>query len=513
MHSSSQRGLDDRKYGQLCQSLLDLELAAENIFTTITNRVSLEHHRLEALKGRIQVVQTQVNFITGTNRAITVFSSSKYPAIPTAEQDFIPLFGGKVGESYSEFPSSMISLSSGQSQNGGEGTSELYRFFTETSCESWLDVPEQKGIGSLPPNLRSVVDALLFNTVELPYFKYQIIDNLLVSEKLSVQERALEPIILPPPPQSVLDCSAVRSAGSEDFGFRPVLGQVPSFTLPSVLPDLPMIAEISWSGLNFGIESLPSIAPSALPKDAACNASPIFMKYELHTPRRPNQHAATSRRIESLQTPSQPSLLSQPQRQQSPQPQPQPQPQPPPPPPLPTPPAVPPAPPLPIFPVNTVGSVRESKIFSASEQFSSVESSSFESFTRIDSQRAALLASIRNPNVTLRKVEEKSEVVQPLKGLGDFTNEASTSRQKQPGNLLSEMATALKMRRLSMQGAAQSKEQDNMKLNEKFRTLDDTSSPSRSSGNFTLPASLQAVDMHPYVAKSDESDSEDEWDD
>lgn len=506
MHSSSQRGLDDRKYGQLCQSLLDLELAAENIFTTITNRVSLEHHRLEALKGRIQVVQTQVNFITGTSRAITVFSSSKYPAIPAAQQDFIPLFGGKVGETYSEFPSSMISLSSGQSQNGGEGTSELYRFFTETSCESWLDVPEQKGIGSSPTNLRSIVDALLFNTTELPYFKYQIIDNLLGSEKLSVQEQTSEPIILSPPPQSVLDCSAVRSAGSEDFGFRPVLGQVPSFTLPPVLPDLPMVAEINWSGLNFGIESLPSIAPSALPKDAACNASPIFMKDEPHTPRSPNQHTATSRRIESLQTPSQPSLLSQQQPQSL---QPQPQPQPPPPPPLPTPPAVPPAPPLPTFPVNRVGSVRESKIFSASEQFSSVESSSFESFPPIDSQRAALLASIRNPNVSLRKVEEKSEVVQPLKGLGDFTNEASTSRQKQPGNLLSEMATALKMRRLSMQGAAQSKEQGSMKLSEKFRTLDDTSSPSRSSGNFTLTA----ADMHPYVAKSDESGSEDEWDD
>lgn len=62
------------------------------------------------------LIQNQIRSITGTSRAITVFSSSKYPGIPASQQDFVPLFGGRVGELYSEFPLSTIFLSSGQSQ-------------------------------------------------------------------------------------------------------------------------------------------------------------------------------------------------------------------------------------------------------------------------------------------------------------------------------------------------------------------------------------------------------------
>lgn len=38
------------------------------------------------------------------------------------------------------------------------------------------------------------------------------------------------------------------SLGVEEYGFRPTLGEVPSFRLPSTLPNLPMVADISWSG-------------------------------------------------------------------------------------------------------------------------------------------------------------------------------------------------------------------------------------------------------------------------
>eukprot|EP00250_Pteridium_aquilinum_P019635 c24504_g1_i2 orf=271-1809(+) len=512
MHGGSQRGLNDRKYGQLCQSLLDLELAAENIFNTITNRVSLEHQRLENVKGRIQNVQTQIGSITGTSRAITVFSSPKYPTIPASQQDFIPLFGGRVGEYYAEFPLSTISLSSGQSQNGGDGTFELYSFFAETSCESWLSVSKQKGIGSLPTSLKSIVDAFLFNTAELPYSKYQIVDNLLSSENLPVQDQTSERTILPPPPQSILDCSAVRSAGSEDFGFRPVLGQVPSFTLPPVLPDLPNVAEINWSGLDSGLESLPSIAPSALPKHSARSPPPIFLKDESHTPRSSFQHTATPRRTESLQIPSQAESLSQAQAQAQ-------CPSPPllcvPPAQSLTPPPIPPPPPLPSLPMRMTGFGQDLKSFSNFEQSSSAESSHAESFPLIDSQRAALLASIRNPNITLRKigeVEEKTEALQPSKESG---NEVSNFSQRQPGILLSEMATALKLRRLSMQGAAHSKEQGGMKSVGMFLTLNDTaiSSPSQSSSNISSKITLPIANLPPHSTKSDESDTEDEWDD
>lgn len=522
MHSGSQKGLHDRKYGQLCQSLLDLELAAENIFNTVTNRVNLEHQRLQSVKGRIGKVQNQIRSITGTSRAITVFSSSKYPGIPASQQDFVPLFGGRVGESYSEFPLSTIFLSSGQSQNGGDGTFELYRFFAETSCESWLSAPKQKGIGSLPTNLNSIVDAFLFNTTQQPYSKYQIFDNLMSSENFPLQGQSSESTILPPPPQSILDCTN-KNSGLEDFGFRPVLGQVPSFTLPPVLPDLPNVAEINWSGLDSGIESLSSIAPSALPKYSVHNPSAIFSKDEPYAlrnlfSREKNskqhdsfQHTATSRRMQTPQMLFQAELLSPTRQQQPSQPllsSPS----------VLSPPQIPPVPPLPSLPINMAGSGREAQSFSTSEQFSSVESSHLESFPPIDSQRVALLASIRNPNITLRKtgdIEEKNEALQSSKDAGNSTSEGNNSSQRQPGNLLSEMATALKLRRLSMQGAAHSKEQGGIRSSGMFHTVNATavSSPSKSSSNISSKVALPAANVHPHVTKSDESDTEDEWDD
>lgn len=39
-------------------------------------------------------------------------------------------------------------------------------------------------------------------------------------------------------------------SGGDEYGFRPTLGEVPSFSLPSTLPNLPMVAEISWSGTS-----------------------------------------------------------------------------------------------------------------------------------------------------------------------------------------------------------------------------------------------------------------------
>lgn len=495
MQGSSQRGLHARNYGQLCQSLLDMELASETIFNTITSRVNLEHGRLKVLKDRVQSVQNQVDSLKGTSRATTVFSSSKYPVISAEVQDFTPLFGGKIAGTSSEFPLSTILLSSGQCQGGGEGTYELFRFFSETNCESRSNVRGQKGIGSLPTNVNYIADALLFNTAELPYLKYRHIDNLIGSEKLLVREPTTEMITLAPAPQSVQDCSDVRRSSSEDFGFRPVLGKVPSFTLPSTLPDLPMVAEISWSGSKTGLEQLLYIAPSASPKNGPKDIQ-TYTKDGPRTPISPNQDVTALKIEETMQmsslTPSTPLLPIQP--------------------------PVPPPPPLPALPALAAGSGSGSWVDNSkpSEKSSTGQSYYSPSLPPIDSQRAALMTSIRDPSITLRKtneIEPKRELPHILQDARNFADEGGPSRQKQPVSLLAEMATSLKMRRLSMTGAAHDKEQATTKLVERLGVSDDagTSSPSGSSGKFTFPiANLRA-----YIAKKNEdvSDSDEEWDD
>lgn len=502
MQGGSQRGLHARKYGQLCQSLLDLDLAAESIFNAIISRVNLEHDRLKVLKNRIQSVQSQVDAITGTSQATIVFSSSKYPVKPAEAHDFIPLFGGKIAGTYGDFPLTTILLSTGQCQSGAEGTYELFRFFAETSFESWSNVPKQKGIGSMPTNVKSVADVLLFNSSELPYLNYKFIDNLVASEKLSVQEPTTEPIILPPAPQSVQDYNATKSLGSEDFGFRPILGQVPSFKLPSTLPDLPMVAEISWSGSNIGLEHLPSIAPSAHPKGGPKNSAKTSIG-EARTPTS-TEHPVSALKKEKLQTSL--TTLTLPTSQL-----------PPPPPPLPTQVPVPSSPPLPTLSVPVFGSGNQSEILKVSHQLVPGKPDTFQFSPPIDPQRAALLASIRDPNITLRKTgqaEHKRELSEPLEAQRDSVHEATLPRQRQPVNILAEMATTLKMRRLSMQGAAHDKEQVAAKSGEQFGVPDDpgTSSPSSSSSKFTLPA---IANLHAYMSKRDEevSDNDEEWDD
>lgn len=59
------------------------------------------------------------------------------------------------------------------------------------------------------------------------------------------------------------DCYA--QMGLEGYGFKPTLGPVPTFNLPSILPNLPMVADdINWSGAVGGASAQEgeSIAPS-----------------------------------------------------------------------------------------------------------------------------------------------------------------------------------------------------------------------------------------------------------
>eukprot|EP00249_Psilotum_nudum_P018552 c26860_g1_i2 orf=193-1506(+) len=255
----SRSRLKAHRYGQLCQSLLDLQESAEIIFDAISSRVSLEHHRLNVLKSRIQSAQAKVDAISGTKKATTIFSSSRYPFIPPEAQDFTSLYGGQTAGVSWDFPIATISLISGQCQNAVESTVELFQFFSETSHESLPSVHNQKGLKGLPSNVKSISDIVLFNSTELPCLKHINVDRLAETDQSSTKEPAKAHISLPDPPESVFEGGYMARLGSGDFGFRPVLRQVPSFSFPYVLPDLPMVAEINWSA-----DELPSIAPSAI---------------------------------------------------------------------------------------------------------------------------------------------------------------------------------------------------------------------------------------------------------
>ncbi|KAG0609403.1 hypothetical protein M758_8G181100 [Ceratodon purpureus] len=251
------RGKSD---AQLCQSLLDLYDVADTVFNTILNRVKSEQEKLNNLTARITEREAQVAAIAGTKEAITLFSSAKYLQVPTEQADFVPLFGGK----QSEFPIATVSIDAGQHQDGEGGTLELFRFFSETNHEYWpRETQSAEGLGRFPEDTKSVADAMLFNSLELPYHLYRVVDNLAGADVVVGEE---EPKHKPPPlaapPQSVLAGDTLSTSGIQEYGFRPMLGEVPSFVLPSTLPNLPMVADISWNGSSRRSHSIPLIAPS-----------------------------------------------------------------------------------------------------------------------------------------------------------------------------------------------------------------------------------------------------------
>lgn len=61
-------------------------------------------------------------------------------------------------------------------------------------------------------------------------------------------------------PQTLIDGDMLPIFAGIDIGFKPKMGEVPMFALPSMLPDLPGVADINWS-----MDVKQSIAPSAAP--------------------------------------------------------------------------------------------------------------------------------------------------------------------------------------------------------------------------------------------------------
>lgn len=117
-------------YGQLCKALLGLQDTADKIFDTLSHRVGAEHERLKGLSSRIHTAKAKVDAISGSKRAITIKSSSRYPSMPSDVEDFHPLFGGKFGGVRTDFPVATLLLNGGLSRESSEdGTLELFRFF------------------------------------------------------------------------------------------------------------------------------------------------------------------------------------------------------------------------------------------------------------------------------------------------------------------------------------------------------------------------------------------------
>jgi len=242
----------DESLYQLFDTLESLENIVEEVFGRIKSRVAHETSRIEAISSRIDVAKAKVGRIAGSTKAITVHSSARYPA-PKALDDFIPLYADvpRTGPKHpkhrlAEAPQMpIVSLKDPLAEDS---------FLPEDSRRAPKSEDVREGLGRLPTEMESISSLLLFNTQENPYKKYVSLDNLAGKEVVTPGQ---DKESLPDAPKTLNEGDQLPQVGLVEYGYKPVLGDVPEFNLPSVIPDLPMVADISWNSVD-----LPAIAPS-----------------------------------------------------------------------------------------------------------------------------------------------------------------------------------------------------------------------------------------------------------
>eukprot|EP00850_Spirogloea_muscicola_P004445 SM000019S04989 [mRNA] locus=s19:341211:345866:- [translate_table: standard] len=251
-------------YDRLCGSLLALRDAATAIFDALGERVDEEQQRLQGLSSRIRAVQASIDNIEGSQKALTIFSPSKYPVVDPVDVDYVSVFRNRAGSKIStaERLSGIVDAPEEQEPRGAEEAMELFRFFSETAQEPLITTSEPNdGLGDIPQDTDAATSLLLFNTTEIVYGRnYRHIDNLTMPLKDAKEESQMEDDT---GFSSILTRESELGEVPEDFGFRPVLGPVPEISLPPSLPNLPMIADLNWGGRSL-LPELPPIAPSAV---------------------------------------------------------------------------------------------------------------------------------------------------------------------------------------------------------------------------------------------------------
>nr|XP_002124160.1 WASH complex subunit 1 [Ciona intestinalis] len=258
---------------QYADALAHLENVSEDIFKRVTNRVKENRDYLQKLQQRISTAEAKIEQIKGTNRAIQVFSSSKYPA-PEELQSYQSLFYDiecsllQVTRKYRKIKSQFKNFSESEINE----KKQFYQVPQPKLRSSSVD--DAEGLGGMPKDCKSISSLLLFNTSENPYKKYSIFDPLGVTSKTRTDLEEEKEDGLADAPASIANREEMERHLVENYLYIPDLGDVPEIDVPMDLPDLPGVADLSFtSDLKEGIA--PSLANIGnLPDLPGLNATP-----------------------------------------------------------------------------------------------------------------------------------------------------------------------------------------------------------------------------------------------
>eukprot|EP00968_Pinguiococcus_pyrenoidosus_P015168 scaffold1396_cov252-Pinguiococcus_pyrenoidosus.AAC.31 len=272
----------DLVFQDAVQSLKALAGLVDSVLEVISSKVESERRRIEQVNHRMQSCEETIARISGSNRAITVYSLPKHPnafsasgglvtfeallqkhvslpeaaGLPVADAEAVCVLEAE-GHPLPFSPNS-DTLGDAVERDDFIALEELYQ-----KLHVWHSDPVREAIimedkGLRPPAHRTVTDMLLFNSNVLPYNRQlRAVDNLGgedEQEDVETPQGIADRIAVAP--TTLIDGDILPEVMGLDISYKPAEAEAMDLNLPSNLP-LPDLADISF------LSNAASIAPSA----------------------------------------------------------------------------------------------------------------------------------------------------------------------------------------------------------------------------------------------------------
>ncbi|CAL8071800.1 unnamed protein product [Orchesella dallaii] len=250
---------------EIVGALDHLNAISDEIFSTVRTRLSSHRQQIESLSSRVSAAAQQVSAIKGTQNAIRIISSAKYPceksfpvgtsqvlghvAFPALVTKHIPdppVLGHDIEEDEEircqkplridtpiKHPNDLLSIFHVREPNLGD--------------LSQLDNAIDVGLGRPPSTIQNMDSFFLFNTVDNPYVNYKMTERSLQDRNfgtLKPTRKGEEVQAEVCPTTSKMNESGLeKKTEVDDFYYNPSALEIPNIDVPEHLPDLPGIAE------------------------------------------------------------------------------------------------------------------------------------------------------------------------------------------------------------------------------------------------------------------------------
>lgn len=520
---------------QIATSLEFLDTYCGEIFKRIGDSIESAQKKIQKFDSRINLVDLKINKIKGSNKAIQICSSAKYPILNDLDELLMldndqdnPYDPAKLAEYKQKTSDKWKHLY--HCDKPADIKHRIHKYITPYAPLDELTFKDKfneyfadkvfkynstkstinlDGLGNvLSDHIESITSLLLFNTAQHTYKQKDLKDSLadldFKKTKKPIFETSDSRNEIDEAPASILNGEKIDPIKRENITFKPKLENLPEFNVPELLPGISGVANISYAQdlptiapSNFILDDLPDILPD-VNKSKSDNILPENIVNSNTLPQIDTSLSAPAGPAASLpppppSPPPPPALLNSP---------------PPPPPPLPPsgPPLAPPPPPPPPPMDFSAPPPPQAPLSDGDGRPQEASKKTSDGDVRND-----LLAAIRNfggEKTKLKKIEERK-------------SEAKKQKQESKGSGMTvqeELASKLKSRRVFMGGSDEKKKSD--KVKQELPKLDKVSELAYTENlNATTTSGMSLMDrisvMIPEPSKDefDNTDSDDsDWD-